>query len=529
MKCPKCGNSVAQNARFCGVCGTAIPTELEQNSVTNVNTASRKPLPTKKLMLFGGVATVAVVAIVFLANVLKPSNYVLSEGAAFFVQQNEDGTVITHTGGSTATYEGAYASRFNGSLNPGNGSVAITNSADEPDDLVTTFYYISEDGIKAFADADGEGGVHGVVSADGNAVVFASGIQYEYASGREEGELRIFDGDKAQTISSEFYPSGNFCVSPDGKTVVYTADYDGEEYTTYIWNNGKSSELGENLIPIAVSNGGKLIYFGDNEKLYVQRGDNKTRLTSAEDINIAYFNKDNSEILFGTYDKTYLCVNGDERFSLDGSLNSLLLPTGVNVAYSAGYQIVNANIGSFENVFYTTDSGVYRITEDHESERAARANDAAMLADDGETIFYLNSGAVYSINGFDTSAQAKRIVDDSVSYFDISGNGNTIHYLTDEGELYYQKGDAEPKLIDYDLQSSSNQFAVHDQSNTVFYINDGELFSSKSGEKASIVSAVDDDNLTIVAGSMLISVYDENYEQAYWSADGATFKPVDTQ
>lgn len=79
------------------------------------------------------------------------------------------------------------------------------------------------------------------------------------------------------------------------------------------------------------------------------------------------------------------------------------------------------------------------------------------------------------------------------------------------------------------MQSSSNQFAVHDQSNTVFYINDGELFSSKSGEKASIVSAVDDDNLTIVAGSMLISVYDENYEQAYWSADGATFKPVDTQ
>ncbi len=527
MKCPKCGNPIAPTARFCGVCGTAITQEMLQEAVTNTASPSKKTLPSKKMLALGGIAVVAVVVIGVLINILKPSNYVILDNAPFFVRQNDGEIVITHASGTTSTIEGEYANELQGSLDLSKGAVVIETPDEQTDEYVRTLYYVSKDGIRAFADSTG-GYVQGIESADGSTVVFASDI--DYSNDRAEGVLRVFDGDTTHTISSEFYPNSNFCVSPDGSTVIYSADYDGEDFTTYMWKGGKSTSLDDNLYPLAVSNGGKQIYFVDDGKLYVQKGDDRTRLTSDDSVAWVYFNKNNSEILFSTYDDTYLCVEGGERFSLDGNMSSLVLPVGVNQAYSSSYsQIVNVNLSTFKNVFYSTDAGVYRITEEFESERAVKSNDGAMLADDEKTIIYRSSGAVYMVDGFNKSAQATRLVDESVSDFRMSSDGKTLYYITYDGDLYYKKGTSEPKLIDYDLSSERSQFAFHEKSNAVFYINDGELYSSKNGEKPALVNSVASDDLLFIVSSGVVVIYNSNYEIAYWSSDGVVFHSMDTQ
>jgi len=529
MKCSKCGSNVVAGTRFCGACGSAIHEELANEAASVANTIPDKPLPIKKIAAFGGIAVVAIIAIVICVKLFAPSNYVVSSGDSFFVHMQEDDekVIVTYSNGTASSFDGQYFSMFNGSLDTGKGAFVIQSINEANDEYLSTLYYVSDNKSKPFADTTSENGAWGTVSANGNAVVFVTDT--EYANGYSEGTLSIYNGEKAQTISSSFYPGGSYCVSPDGTAVVYSADFDVKEheFTTYFWSNGKTTALGDNLYAVAVSNGGKLIYYGDDDKLYVQKGNDKTKLASDNDLGALFFNRDNSSVVYtNNSGKSYISVNGGEKQSLDSTIYNLLLPAGVYQSYGDNYQVNTINVKSFKNTFHLTSSDVYRITEKYESERVAKTSSTAELADDGKTIFYLNSGSVYKIDGLATDRQAEKIIEADVSMFNALGNGSAIYFINYDDELYYQKGKGKPVFIDDDLDSSG--FAVYNKEDIVFYISDGELYSTKGGAKASLVNGVDDDDLVAVnAGAFGVIVYGRNYDVAYRSFDGKTFEAME--
>jgi len=552
FKCRHCGSDIARDTVFCANCGKNVREEPANQSFDRMTVRTNNPPPPNnyysnetprdsyipasqppvknnqagpldllkkhlKLVIAAAAALVVlVIAIVVIATVASGSKY-LEVKASLFIDQFDD-VIHIRTGSVKAKIDGTTS----GSKTSMDGTKAvITVKGDGGDEL---WYF---DGKKATKIDDAIYSFK--FAASGN------GIAYTKEMDIEEGtvELWLFTGSgKGQKITAALKLSGGkYCISPNGKTVGYTAEKKENSYGCF-WD-GKEKEIGKNKTPVAIADGGKFVYYEDsNGSLFVQKGvkdDNKNKLASGDNgYSGLRFNKDLSQVVLNSDGKCYISRNGGEKKQIAShEISSFITPADTQ---SSGNIY---GIGSFANTFYNANSNksVMYINNKFESNSVVKNADMSYLASDGSTLLYLKNDKVYKVNGRASNASESAVElvkksDDDISGFGMIKNGSAIYFVNTDGVLYYQKGTGKPVKVTDDFDGGD----YFNKANKLFYIYEDELYVSSGGKGKKVPSIEGDVNgVTATAHYVLVTASDGNETYYYISANGAKFELIGTK
>jgi len=336
----------------------------------------------------------------------------------------------------------------------------------------------------------------------------------DYDASSSSAVLYLYDTRQksSQKITDDAYYSGansNVCISPDGKSIAYTSDYDDYEgdFTGYIKLDGKSpAALGKKTYATALANSGKYLYYikttGSGERsLYVRSGDNDVRLIRDFTTMDTLLCNDYSEIIYvdRNNDRTFISRKGGERTELTKSTTrGIILPQQSQEIriYSNMGLIQVCGISSFSNSLIRTDSGIEYINSRFESRRVPGTNSetkTGCVSQDGKTLLFINGNDnLISINP--TKANAERVdVARKIRWFVTSSDCKTIYYLDADSDLWYLEGNAQPTRI----YENVNQMDLFLGDNRLFFLADysnrsgtADLFSCKNGKN---ITRIDED------------------------------------
>ena len=343
-------------------------------------------------------------------------------------------------------------------------------------------YLFTEDGREKIADqCPKKEGVFCRFSSDGTALAYYT---------EEDGvyNLNLYRKGKSKCIAVDVSPI-YFCISPDGSTVGYITEFDGEKVGCYY--DGKNHELGENVTPVMFSEKGKLIYYtADDGSFYVMKNgkaDDAVRLNNAEKgmLRTLRFNADCTEVLYSVEGSgVYLSKRGGEREKIISESNfELLTPLG---SVSRHDNIIYYGIRHFENVFFLSDSKTYRLTEDGDAERIV--SEVCSLDADGKTLRYEKKNRLYSVNGTKEDAEAKEVADlsefdwfEEMTGYTVCRDGTGYFVFLQDGEVHFLSS----KGKDTEVTADSDKCALYG-GDTLVYLLDGKLYSStgKKGKTA---------------------------------------------
>jgi len=341
------------------------------------------------------------------------------------------------------------------------------------------------------------------LSDSGNGVAYIT----DYNSRKDVATLYLYDtsAKKGVKITEDAaYPGygdlSGVCISPNGKSLGYTGDFNvnSYKYSGYISIDGKAPEkLGEYMVALAISDGGRYLYYlknnadGDDRSFHVRSGNSDNRLISGFDGSSGLlFNRDYSQVLFEHQGKSYLSRNGGEREKIGGStITGFLTPRGTQRRYVPGevYLSVIGIDNLINQVAYTSEGLVY-INGGLEANRISSSDDykySAVISSNGKTLLYLNnSGHLSAIDPTDPNAE-RREVARNVERFVATSDAKTIYYVNDEQTLLCIKGNGFPAKISEDV--SYRYLVMPFNSKNAFFLTDysekhgGELYYSVNG------------------------------------------------
>lgn len=528
VKCKNCGADVPANMKFCGTCGTpAEHPEVSGNGEPTVAT----PVPGKAMAVTGklmkyikpAIVLVAVIIIASIAfNIFKPAKYT-QPSSRLFISQDDDSVVIALDGKTKSTIKGRLGNQsysFDGKT-----AAILVNDSDEStygSDSEGYSLYIVTDKATFVTD-----GVHDDIklSLSGDGIAFTREIDNDTRT----AELCLWSVGKVSTVTTDYSTRNGFSISPDGKTVAYTLYDEDEDKVEGCYYNGKETSLGKDIIPVAIANGAKYVYYNKKDSLYVQagaNGDSKNKL--GEGVYDYYFNNDLTQIIYNSSSKAYISRNGGEKESLSDTISYFILPAGTVSEYNNGQVI---GISSFADTFYINGSSVIHINGKFETNNAVKNANNPQLAKDGKTIIYRRNDSIYKINGTKENAEDKELVKEDVHNFIATSDGGAVYFCNTDDELFYQKGTGKPVRIGEDLGGNyfyGDYWAMFG-GNKLFFISDDELFWSTGG-KGKAVTDIDGDIDYMFANNKFVYVQatDGSDTFTYISKDGEKFELYST-
>ena len=343
--------------------------------------------------------------------------------------------------------------------------------------------------------------------------------------------LLVLDNDSVLTSYSTKNGEGTeiaedvvwFCVSPDGKSVVYLV-YDDGDRIAYLHKGKDSIELGEALLPITVSNGAKVIYCIDEEKrslCTVDAKGNIEKIASDVDDDCFFMNEDHTQMIFWANGKWYATVKGGEKIKLTSDVDFYPLNYQDAPVFSSGL-VHTYPTGDLRGSFVELDDSVAYINKDWELEKVAKDVEFAMVSADGKTLTWLrDNGKLYKA----TTAKLHNPIELAEDVWDFAAtpDGSAVYYINEDEELIWQKGTKEGKRIADDVDYV---FTTHD--GYCFYESDDELFSVKDGGKK--VRIADDLYDIYITGSVfyLWTDYEDGEFNFYACTKGNKFKELYT-
>ncbi len=528
IKCPACGADVQDTMRFCSSCGAQLPKEepVEENLSTAEPAsasaaASATALPSQAVMSYIQkywkwlVGAVALVFLLILAvNLLKPAKYTQPKKLLTIIPKDDAILVeVNHKQTAKIACDNIACDMYRWMVSL-DGSKAVIAVRDEVEDDYFTLYM--QDG-KKIADHV----TNFLLSASGNGVVYERITD----SGEDDTtyEIGLWNG-KNVTIHRDYHSEADsLAISPDGKTVAYSLDEDDASVGYYY--DGKERTVGKDTMPVALSNGGKYIYYLKSDTLYVQKKDRSdSRVKLGEDVKTAYFNRDLSQIIYTAQTdngiRTYFSKNGGEKISLKGQLSELLLPRATSMTRP---QIVG--IDGFENSFYRSDDNdLYYINKKMEVSTVVSNVNTVFLAEDGKTVTYLKNSAIYQLNGSKENAEKVKLVEDDVAkLIATTDDGKAVFFINDDKEIRYQKGTGKTQLVTDDFSDYSSELF---RGKTFFYVCDDKLYRSDGG-KGSVIKGLTGEIETVYADSFEVSIYvtnDDGDRVSYYSTNGKSFR-----
>ncbi len=568
MFCGKCGQQIPDNASVCPYCGekTGIqpsqgapapsvvpqgapqgapqqaynnpqgapqqaytaPQGAPQQAYNNPQGAPQQPgsdskKPAGKIILIAAVAAVAVIALILVVPKLiggigggsgQTKDWVFGTYVGFntYLFANQDGETV-EVEDVDYTYSNPFLTAY------------ITSDGDK------TLYYVNND-LEEIEVADEVISVDLGISKDYFA--YFTGDDYESC------ELYLYNvsNGKSTQISKDVNCS-YLCLSPDGKTVAFLKDYEGQTDNTLCIGgvNMKDSQKvdKDGCFPVAISNNGKNLFFleydPDNYEytLKYYNGKDSVKLSSEVSTGSISTNADVTELVYSKDDgKCYYYKAGMEdpvkvsSSSLYFLYNGDMAQSGYVSSYCTAY-----SVSSLKNAICITGEGslAWFNKDGTDTEKIASSYNGFSLSSNGKSIVYASKGSLYRMDGFSASMKEEELYDDEdVQYVLASSDLSRIYFTTDEDSLYCCHG-KKVELISNDIDDADYYSLAYDEaSKQVFFLEDGDLYCAGTNSKSKKKVEEDVEGVANVHTSVVYGVEDDDELTVYLYKDK---KPIE--
>ncbi len=310
--------------------------------------------------------------------------------------------------------------------------------------LTTAVYYFNSKGAKRIINS-----VNSCIylSSDGSSLLYidAAAALCLY---------NIKSGESATIAENGAYISGAFALSPDGEYVMYGYRNQAGTNSVSIWHDGEMKDICSSGVPIAVSEGGKKVYYltvlNNTYDFYVtsyRRPAKFTKIASGIYANAIKFNADLSEVLFTLLDGgTYYSKEGKQAKRVASSAMYPLICNTVNFKTCSSLATIYGVAEFFDN-FWIGESGLYYVDEGEEPLMlVAGVLDYDLSADGNRLVFVNAEGKLFVTDRKDTET-AKNPVAENVISAALTGNGKDVYYLNSVNALCHVNDKNESVLV----------------------------------------------------------------------------------
>lgn len=374
------------------------------------------------------------------------------------------------------------------------------------------------------------------VSYSGSSIAYTVGDDYAATT------LYVYNvkKDNSVKIDTNVY-AYNYLVSPNGKQVAYLKDYEGNSdntlYVAAVGKDGKKVDK-DGCIPLAIGDNGKSFFYTDNSdssnvKLYWYNGKDAEKI-SRDVSGSYYFNNSVSEILFTKSGNTYFYRIGMDEPSkvasdaLSGVWNYEFETTAQDYTFGNQSSAALVNRSKLTEWVFATDSDICYLNKDgKDSAKLCDADGISKItvAQNGKSLIYLKDGKLYKITKFGADREETELYEGDVyiNGYVASKDLSDIYVVSDEAELYYCKSKKKLVKISNDF-ADKNDMAYNEAAKTIFYIEDGNLYSSgKNGKKKELVAESVTDVVNYANG-ILYRVTEDGANSYYYVKKGEPAK-----
>ena len=329
-----------------------------------------------------------------------------------------------------------------------------------------------------------------VLSVNGQALAYRNTANelFYMIVGKKDGTYRI----------SGTATDARYCLSPDGKEMVYSFEKDGVLRMDVYSRTGSKPYLSDNegCYPVSVSDNCRYLYYTkDNGSLYVlvKKTDKSVLCGDAPELSGLIFNRDNTEVLFCNGTETRLFVNG-ERLLLPELLSTDALELIPNRRVAALTRVVGKQylVESLCDNYYLHYKGTGKMLVFLERKKdkgellpvyAVDGRESITVTD--KAVFFLSTsqGNATHTNLYYCKAGKTKVEEPlwDVSRFCTNVDGSRILYTDEHGALFsYRLGAFPERLCDSVIKES---ITVTADDTFYFYRSEGSLWASDNGEQ----------------------------------------------
>ena len=327
------------------------------------------------------------------------------------------------------------------------------------------------------------------LSADGSTVAYLD----------EDNTLYTYNIKSGRTSTIAYDVSTTPVISPSGKALLFNIEDDGDEML-YAYNGRKDYKLTRDVMPVAISDDMKLIYYADPAKaaLYITDKNGNSNKISADLSYYSFaFNKDLSQVMFVTENGLYASVRGGDKCKISSNTDGMPYPLacygpqediffyGISNenSYTYGTAMIYPESTFIGQFFYSyLDKEVFKIGRDWSYEKTV--GDVQDIRVDRKTsiLYYTNSDdTLYRVRLAGNIISDK--IKEDINEFEISGSGSDVYYIDEDYALYYQKGNGKPRKIADDVDDISMTYDDYLLYVTDYSDHSGELYYCKGAKK----------------------------------------------
>ena len=289
------------------------------------------------------------------------------------------------------------------------------------------------------------------LSADGSSLLYIDAA----------AALALYDvktGESVTIAENGGYISGAFALSPDGDYVMYGYRNQSGTNSVCIWNNGEQKEICSSGVPIAVSEGGKKVYYltvlNNTYDFYVtsyRRPAKFTKIASGIYANALKFNADLSEVLFTLLDGgTYYSKEGKQAQRVASTSMYPIICNSVNFKSCSGLATIYGVSEFFDN-FWIGENGLYFVEAGEEALMLVAGVLDYDLSYDGERLVYADAQGKLFVADRKNAQSTKEPIAENVTAVAVTGNGKDVYYLNSVHALCCVNDKNESVLIAQDV------------------------------------------------------------------------------
>lgn len=525
MFCSKCGNKINKNAIFCDRCGERVEiktfnsreTEIEQTNIVNIvptekfNSLIQKQIHKNNFVVSACkkpiipiliVITVAVILCVVLSMLFGGrSEDVSSEiGSLVLVYDSKNNiTRVVYNNELLENYipgDATVPRRSGLTLSPVYCESSLDRKIYAITDENSDLYIIDEKGIQFVA--------HYVkdfsISYNGKGLSY---IDYD-------GNLMLFNCTKKESRKIDSANSiEDFCISPDGQCVAYYKNDNGE-YIMYSYTKGKTGIIAEGVKPIAVSEYALGYFALDKSDLYyISQEGVKEKIGSCMEL---CFNQKNSELIYceslSNNSKWYYFSASEGKisfFDTDTDWRTIKVLYNNNLYNSIYFRVVPCDSLKNGSIYFSkydivTDSyNLIMINDKCEKEESnpisfkGLNNASSGYNYSGRSYYYFKNELLVYDNCFFKNGKEEEIMAfkdiDNVYAYRVSDNGESIYYITYDGNLYYSNINSNQSIEIYRGSNFLRRLNILQDHYLLFETDANEIYiTDNSGEVKKVAS-----------------------------------------
>ncbi|MDR0943133.1 MAG: DUF5050 domain-containing protein [Ruminococcus sp.] len=373
------------------------------------------------------------------------------------------------------------------------------------------FYISDEDMEPVFIDYYAQ---YFKIAPSGNGIAYSDSDEYK-------ANLYLWDGKEKHLITEKCYEPYAFFISPDGQTVLYSQTDNGKK-SWYCYTNGRSTLVGTNINPFAITDNGEIIYYMNDNAVYAQKKNEQLRLLydmSEGEKTLTYsFNKDRTEIMYAIDDNLYISKDAEKPIciltgmeEIEGDELPHLFPD--KIAKTGGSDGVYG-IDSFAGTFFTNNNLYYiRGFDDGKftaetilSDIANEGNDPEdkdhtsydgkemnyNISRDGRIITYLKNNVIYRYDVYEKKTETPFLITGEAQFYFPTEKGDAVYYFNTGKALYYAVPDGEKMLVIgglMDFATHWRDFVFDDvviDGDKLYFINEGIVWCCDGKDEVQI-------------------------------------------